>query len=159
MNQPPFVAGWLWILAEALEGGKPGQGTGFLDSTAADGSGNRGLFATLAGLNAAQASNPTTLGLSVAGHAAHVAYHMEASVRYARGDRGPFDWDSSFQPNIVDEAGWKSLQTRVRAAHDAVLQLASETQDWTEDTAGGLAATLAHVTYHLGAIRQTIKLV
>jgi hypothetical protein len=36
--------------------------------------------------------------------------------------------------------------------------LAQNTSHWDTDAAGGLAAALAHVAYHLGAIRQIVKL-
>ncbi len=59
MNLQLFVDEFRLILSEALEGGVPGQSTTFLDGTQADGGGNHGLFATLEGLNAVQASDPT----------------------------------------------------------------------------------------------------
>jgi len=158
MNDEAFVKSWLEVLQEACEGGKPGQGTAFLDGTKADGSQNHGLFATLDSLSAAQASEPTVLGTSVAAHAAHSAYHMEVGLRWAQGDRGPFDWKDSFEPRAVDEAQWKALRERVRAAYAGILELAHNTTNWDEDAAGGLAASLAHLAYHLGAIRQVVKL-
>lgn len=157
-SHPAFVDGLLHVLGEACEGGRPGAGTAFLDGTRADGSGNHGLFATLDALSAARASDPTPLGLSVAAHAAHSAYHLEVGVRWVRGDRGPFDWPGSFEPRVVDEAGWRALRERVREAYDGVVSLARGNPTWDEDAAGGLAGLLAHVVYHLGAIRQTLKL-
>lgn len=150
---------WLEVLREACEGGKPGQGTAFLDNTRADGSGNHGLLATLDSLTAQQASQPTVLGLSIAAHAAHTAYHLEVGVRWANGDKGPFDWKSSFEPGTVDQGQWSTLRSRVRAAYKSTVDLSQNTTHWDEDAAGGLAASLAHVAYHLGAIRQVVKLV
>jgi hypothetical protein len=158
MSDKAFLDGWLFVLHEACEGGRPGQSTAFLDGTKADGSGNNGLLATLDNLSAKQASDPTVLGLSIAAHAAHTAYHLEVGVRWSRGDRGPFDWPGSFEPRTVDEADWHTLRARVRAAYAATLALAQTTQHWDEDSAGGLAAALAHVAYHLGAVRQAVKL-
>ncbi|AFZ67881.1 hypothetical protein [Deinococcus peraridilitoris] len=158
MSDQAFVQGWLDVLQEACEGGQPGQGTGFLDGTRADGSGNHGLFATLDALSATQASDPTLLGLSVAAHAAHTAFHLEVGVRWAQGERGPFDWPGSFEPRTVDEAAWQDVRARVRAAYTGLVSLARRTNDWDEDAAGGLAAALAHVSYHLGAVRQIVKL-
>jgi hypothetical protein len=159
MSDKAFLDGWLFVLREACEGGRPGQGTAFLDGTKADGSGNNGLLATLDSLSAQQASDPTALGLSIAAHAAHTAYHLEVGVRWANGDKGPYDWPGSFEPKAVDDAAWYRLRARVRAAYAATLALAQSIQNWDEDAAGGLAATLAHVAYHLGALRQTVKLV
>ena len=158
MSDQVFVTGLLELLKESCEGGEPGKGTGFLENTKADGSGNAGLFATLDGLSAAQASDPTPLGTSIAGHASHVAFHFEVGVRWANGDRGPFDWKGSFAPGKVDEAAWAATRARVRAAYAAVVAHVEGVHKWTEDEAGGLAAALAHVCYHLGAMRQIQKL-
>ncbi|MFC4452232.1 DinB family protein [Deinococcus sonorensis] len=159
MSDQTWLDGTLAVLKEAVEGGTPGQGTAFLDSTKADGSDNHGLLATLSGLNAAQASDPTALGLSVAAHAAHVAYHMEVIVRWQAGERGPFDWPGSFQPAVVDDEAWTTLQARVQAAYQGLLTLAGQQAEWDQDAAGGLVGGLAHVVYHLGAVRQTLKLI
>jgi hypothetical protein len=158
MSDQAFVTGLLDLLKEACEGGEPGKGTGFLENTKPDGSGNAGVFATLDGLIAAEASDPTALGTSIAGHASHLAFHLEVSVRWANGDRGPFDWKGSFAPREVDEAAWAATRARVRAAYAAMVAHARATHDWPEDEAGGLAAALVHVAYHLGAIRQIQKL-
>jgi hypothetical protein len=158
MSQSEVVKGILEILREAFEGGRPGEGTGFVETTKKDGSRNSGVFATLEGLTAAQASQPTALGTSVASHAAHVAYHLEVTVRWMKGDRGPFDWAGSFEPGAVDNAAWAAMRTRVRAAYDGLAAKAALTTEWDEDAAGSIAASVAHAAYHLGAIRQIAKL-
>jgi hypothetical protein len=158
MNTNPYVAGFLGVLRETFEGGAPGQGTAFLDGTNPDGSANHGLFATLEQLTAQQASVPTALHSSIASQAAHTAFHMEATLKYVRGDRSINDWASSFEPRVVNDAEWIKLRQRVKKAYDDIIELASSTTEMSDDTAGGMAATLAHAAYHLGAIRQIIKL-
>jgi len=158
MNPQLFVDEFRLVLSEALEGGIPGQPTTFLDGTKADGSDNHGLFATLEGLSAAQASDPTALGLSIAAHTAHLAFHLEVVVRWEAGDHGPFDWKGSFSPSSVVEPEWDALRARVRKAYADVLEQIEKTDDWSGDAPGLLFGPLAHATYHLGAIRQTVKL-
>ncbi|UBV42549.1 DinB family protein [Deinococcus taeanensis] len=156
---PPPVQGLLDVLREAVEGGRPGHGTAFVDGTKADGSGNHGLLATLDHLSAAQASQ-SVLGTTIAAHAAHTAYHLEVIIRWERdGDRGPFDWPGSFQPAQVDEAAWTEQRRRLRAAYNEVLHFVETQRDQplTEDLLGGLSGAVAHVAYHLGAIRQLLK--
>jgi len=156
-----WAEGILDILKEAVEGGTPGQGTAFLDGTAADGSGNHGLLATLGALSAAQASRDVN-GSTVAGHARHTAFHLEVIVRWEQdGDRGPFDWKGSFQPPQVSEEEWEELQRRVRRAYDGLVAFARTQagQEASGDATGGLAGAVAHVAYHLGAIRQLVKAV
>lgn len=156
-----WAEGILDILKEAVEGGTPGQGTAFLDGTKADGSGNHGLLATLDALSAEGASRDV-FGSTIAGHARHTAFHMEVIVRWERdGDRGPFDWKGSFQPGQVSEEEWEALRGRVRAAYDELVAFA-RTRAGTEpdgDATGGLTGAVAHVAYHLGGIRQMLKVV
>ncbi len=154
MSGSPVANGLLAILREACEGGLPGEGTSFLDGTR-DGV-NNGLFATLERLAAAQASSDA-LGTSIASHAAHTAYHMEVTVRWVRGDRGPFDWPGSFEPRVVTDEQWRATCARVRAAYAGVVALAGSVPEWDEDAVGGLAGAIAHVAYHLGAIRLAAK--
>ena len=158
MNESEMVKVVLEMLREAFEGGRPGEGTGFVENTKPDGSHNSGVLATLDGLTAAQASKPTALGTSVAAHASHVAYHLEVTLRWDRGERGPFDWQGSFEPSVVDEGAWAAMRSRVRAAYEEVAALAAGKTEWSEDSAAGIAGALAHAAYHLGAIRQIAKL-
>ena len=155
------IDGILDILKEAVEGGTPGQGTAFLDGTKADGSGNHGLLATLDSIDAVQASHDVN-GTSIAGQARHAAFHMEVIVRWERdGDRGPFDWKGSFLPSQVTPDEWGALRTRVQAAYEGVVTFAQSRRaaPVDGDVTGGLAGAVAHVAYHLGAIRQMVKIV
>lgn len=157
-----WLEGILDILTEAVEGGTPGQGTAFLDGTAADGSGNSGLLATLDRLSAGQASQVVhgTTTTTIAGHARHSALHMEVVVRWERdGERGPFDRQGSFLPAAVDDGQWDELRVRLRAAYDALCAFARtrKEQEATGDATGSLTGAVAHVAYHLGAIRQLVK--
>lgn len=160
-DQQHPIDGILDILKEAVEGGTPGQGTAFLDGTKGDGSGNHGLIATLASVDAVQASQDVN-GTSIVGQARHAAFHMEVIVRWERdGDRGPFDWKSSFLPQQVNAAEWTTLRERVKVAYEDVMAFAGSRRDApvNGDTTGGLAGAVAHVAYHLGAIRQMVKIV
>lgn len=153
-----FVNAFLRVLEETLEGGKPGQGTHFLDNTKADGSSNQGFFAALNGLSAVEASAVTALGSSIASHTAHSAFHIEATLRFASGDRSPNDWQGSFEPRVVDEPEWLVQRQRLKNAYLGIVDLAHKTAVWDQDSATGMMATLAHVTYHLGAVKQILKL-
>jgi hypothetical protein len=158
MSSNSYISGFLGVLRETFEGGTPGQATAFLDGTNPDGSGNHGLLAMLETLTAEEASALTALGSSLASQAAHTAFHIEATLKYVRGDRTPNDWAGSFEPRAVNEAQWPALRERVRTAYHNIVELASSTTKLDEATAGGMAATLAHAAYHLGAMRQIIKL-
>ncbi|WP_412027408.1 DinB family protein [Deinococcus yunweiensis] len=155
------IDGILDILKEAVEGGTPGQGTAFLDGTKADGSDNHGLLAILESVDAVQASHDVN-GTTIAGHARHAAFHLEVIVRWERdGDRGPFDWKGSFLPKQVEVDEWAAVQTRVRDAYEALVAFARSRRDApvNGDVTGGLSGAVAHVAYHLGSIRQMVKVV
>ena len=153
------LEGILDILREAVEGGAAGEGTAFLDGTKADGSGNHGLLATLDSLSAEEASRDI-YGTSIAGQARHTAFHMEVMVRWEQGgERGPFDWKGSFLPAEVTPDEWQALRARVREAYTGLVLFVRTQKEkpLDGDMAGGLAGAAAHVAYHLGAMRQMLK--
>ena len=155
-----WLDGIVDILREALEGGEPGQGTAFVENTGADGV-RYGLLPTLARLSAAQASQEV-YGTSVAGHARHTAFHLEVLIRWDRdGERGAFDWKGSFLPLQTSEEEWPAVQQRLRDAYEAVVAFAASQRDQAAngDLSGSFAGAAAHAAYHLGAIRQLIKVV
>ncbi len=157
MSDSVFLKGVLEVLHEILEGGAPGQGTSVLDRTSEDGTGNAGLFATLDRLDAPRASLPALPSTSVAAHAAHTAYYFEVALLWAIGNPPKSDWPGSFEPRVVDEAKWRATRDRLRTSYEELVAHAKGRAQWDDDSAGGLAAALAHTAYHLGAIRQLTK--
>lgn len=107
-----FINAFLEVFAETFEGGKPGAGTNYLDNPKKDGSSNAGFFAVLASISAEAASSPTALGNSIAAHTAHSAFHIEATLRYAAGERSPNDWQASFLPSVVSSLEWQAQQAK-----------------------------------------------
>ncbi len=91
----------LAVLHEALEG-PPEQWSYFTDNRP-----DAGLFGTLAPLGATDASRPVT-GTSVAAHVHHVAWAMEATSAWIRGDRSKRNWKESWQ---VSAGGRRGLDT------------------------------------------------
>lgn len=81
-----FPEAMLDLLKEAFEGGLPNKGTHFLDNTKADGTGNQGLLPILEGLSAAQASDPTALGVSVTTLVAWLLWDIEVTWQLATYD-------------------------------------------------------------------------
>ena len=58
----------------------------------------------------------------------------------------------------VAAAAWADLQTRLRREYHA-LTVKLETQAiWGEEALGGTLGAIAHVAYHLGAVRQRIAM-
>jgi hypothetical protein len=117
-----------------------------------------GLLGTLGKLSAAEASRPIG-GSSIAAHAHHLAFGLEASAAWIRGDRTPRNWEESWRITSINDAGWSGLQDQLRDGFE-VLRKAIELHGTTgAESIGGAIGAVAHVAYHLGAIRQKAALV
>jgi len=139
----------LGVLAEAFEGPKQNWSY-FTDSGAAS-----GLFGTLAGLSAADASKAWG-GTTIAAHVHHAVFAVEASAGWIGGDRGPRDWQESWSVSAVNDAGWRLLQQRLRDGYEALRKAIARHASAGAEEFGGSAAAVAHTAYHLGAIRQKL---
>jgi hypothetical protein len=116
-----------------------------------------GLLPSLAKLSAAEASAiPSDGGASIAAHVDHLRYGLELLNRWSRGEN-PFvdaDYSASWKRSTVSEAGWadrqESLRREAASWRDALLQ--PRPLDDVEFM--GVVASVVHLAYHLGAIRQ-----
>jgi hypothetical protein len=138
------------LLGELVNGTPPGGGY-MLNP------GDRGLLASLDGLSAEAASRTVPGGSSIAAHADHLLYGLGLMNRWADGDENPWataDWTLSWTRTTVDEASWSARRAALR---DAAQRWVDALQSPREVNAAGLAgmiASVAHLAYHLGAIRQ-----
>ena len=101
-----------------------------------------GLLASLDRLSSAEASGSGAGGATIAAHVAHVTFGISLMNQWAAG-ASPFDsadWLAAWQTTAVDDAGWKPVVRTPR-------QLDTEERL-------GMAASVVHLAYHLGAIRQ-----
>ncbi len=133
-------------LREALEG--PGNITYFLDHDHPS-----GLFADLFQLSGEQA-HLTYCGESIAMQVQHLAFAMDVAARAIRGDRSPVDWSVSWQCHGEDQAHWHAIKQRLASAYRCLvdsIRAINVHDDLSLQTAVG---TIAHVSYHTGAIRQ-----
>ena len=119
-----------------------------------------GIAGVMKRLSAEQASlSPTPGGRTIAAHVAHATFHLVASAAWIKGDKSAADWDSSWEPATVDEAGWTRLRELLEEAHAAVVDAIRRKQDWDKPALGGAIGAIAHAAYHLGAIGQIIRIV
>jgi len=141
----------LTLLRETFEG-PAGPSTYFIDNNP-----KAGLFATIEGLNAEEASQPFGgSGASIAGHVHHVGFHLDMSSAWLRGDKEPRDWSQSWTITTLDEQGWADLRSRLRHQFEDLLRaIESEPTTRDEELATAIGA-IAHAAYHLGAIRQRL---
>jgi hypothetical protein len=124
--------------------------------------GGTSLFETLSSVSAEEASIPITAsGTSIAAQVDHIRFYLEANRDYIRGvDRGKIDWKQSWRDNEVSPEEWQQLIVNLREERDRFVELLNNFEDWTKQ--GNLLDTISaavHSAYHLGAIRQILRVV
>ena len=116
-----------------------------------------GILRSLDRLSAADASAPPPAGgASIAAHVDHLCYGFELLNRFAGGENAfdEADYSASWRRTRVSDAEWDALRQRLRlevtAWRDAVGRLDPEVPLHVT----GALASVVHLAYHLGAIRQ-----
>src|SRR5436190_3559874 len=115
-----------------------------------------GLLRSLERVPAGDASAATRTGSSIAAHVAHLAYGLSLMNRWSQGENpfGDADWASAWKRTRVTEPEWEALRNQLRdeaARWLVVLRTPREVQDVE---LSGMIGSIAHLAYHLGAIRQ-----
>ena len=142
-------------LFSELVDGTTDRGMAFVLNT-----GDIGLLRSLDKLSAADASRSANGGATIAAHAQHVRYGLSLMNQWAAEGGNPFanaKWDEAWKLSAVDDARWQEIRRG----------LGEETRRWQDVLASdrevsgveftGLAASIVHLAYHLGAIRQIHK--
>ncbi|MEN3339021.1 MAG: hypothetical protein V7647_2697 [Acidobacteriota bacterium] len=119
-------------------------------------SGDPGLLQSLDKVTAADASASVAGGASLAAHVDHLRYGLWLMNRWSAGEN-PFDaadWSASWRTASVSEGEWAQLKTgldneahRWRDALRKPVEVTATELNW-------IIASIAHLAYHLGAIRQ-----
>jgi hypothetical protein len=154
MRTTEFSASLATLFSELVSGANIPGGAYILNS------GDVGLLRSLDRLSAADASRSVNDGATIAAHVRHVRYGLSLMNRWAREGGNPFadaKWDEAWKTSRVDAAEWIDIRAG----------LAEEAQRWIvelgaprEATAlelNGMIGSVAHLAYHLGAIRQIDK--
>ncbi len=149
------LAASLTALFSELVDGAPGGGNAFILN-----SGDAGLLRALETLSAADASASVNDGATIAAHARHVSYGLSLMNRWARDGGNPFadaKWDDAWNTSRVDDAEWAAIRRELVAESHAWCAALGEDREVTSSELSGLIASIAHLAYHLGAIRQIAK--
>jgi hypothetical protein len=116
-----------------------------------------GLLRALENLPAAEASRiPAGRTSSVAAHVDHLRYGLELMNRWNRGE-DPFaeaDYSASWARVTVTDEEWAALRTEFRIQAEAWALALQDTRPLDDITLTGIVASVVHLAYHLGAIRQ-----
>jgi hypothetical protein len=118
--------------------------------------GDPGLLASLDRLSAAAASAPTPAGSSIAAHVDHLRYGLSLMNQWSAGGN-PFDhadWSASWTRLRVNEAEWRTLRDQLRGEASRWLEALRVPRDVSEMELNDVVGSVAHLAYHLGAVRQ-----
>jgi hypothetical protein len=144
------LAKTLATLFSELVFGAPSSGGYMLNA------GDEGLLTSLDRLSAAAASAVTPTGSSVAAHVDHLRYGLSLMNRWHAGEN-PFedaDWSVSWSKRTVADDEWRMLRADLRVEADRWLTALRTPRDVQEIELNGMMGSIAHLAYHLGAIRQ-----
>lgn len=139
------------LFAELADGAPTGGGAFITNS------GDAGLLRSLDALSAADASRSLHGGATVAAHARHVAYGLSLMNRWAREGGNPFadaTWDAAWKTSVVADQEWKQIRDDLRTQAGRWRESLATPRDAQEIELRGMIASIAHLAYHLGAIRQ-----
>lgn len=117
------------------------------------------VFETLATISAEEASRPISpTCATVAAHVEHMAFYMDITVRFVRGERPQVDWTEIWRTvSAVTPEEWAASQKRLRNTYEEVRKLARSMETWGgENEMGGAMALLMHNAFHLGQIRHAL---
>ena len=121
-------------------------------------SGDPGLLRSLDRLTAEAASKRSAAGTaSIAAHVDHVCYGLDLMNRWSDGEPNPWstaDWTASWQRGTVTHGEWDALRERLRQSTRRWRAALAMPRELSRVELNGVIASIAHLAYHLGAIRQ-----
>ena len=132
-----------------------------VNGAAADGAyilnaGDEGLLRSLDKLSATAASALTGTGSSIAAHADHLRYGLSLMNRWSAGENpfGSADWSTSWTKTTVSDAEWQTRRAELCTEAIRWLDTLRTPREVQLIELNGIVGTVAHLAYHLGAIRQ-----
>jgi hypothetical protein len=140
----------LATLFSELVDGAPASGAYMLNA------GDEGLHRSLDKLDAAAASALTRTGSSIAAHVDHLRYGLSLMNQWSAGEN-PFkdaDWSVSWKKTVVSEEEWRTRRAQLREETGRWLKALRTPREVQEIELNGVIGSIAHLAYHLGAIRQ-----
>lgn len=90
----------------------------------------------------------------------HVRYGLSLMNRWAREGGNPFasaTWDEAWKTSAVDGTSWDEIRRGLRDETHRWLDALKAPRDVADVEMAGMVGSVAHLAYHLGAIRQINK--
>jgi hypothetical protein len=122
--------------------------------------GDEGLLRSLDKLTAAEASALTPTASSIAAHVDHLRYGLSLMNRWGNGEDpfGDADWSASWHKTTVSDQAWQQLRAELREEAAGWLAALRNPRQVDDSELSGMIGSVAHLAYHLGAIRQINQL-
>jgi len=117
---------------------------------------DEGLLRSLDKLSAHAASALTATGSSIAAHVDHLRYGLSLMNRWSAGENpfGTADWSTSWKKTTVSDEEWRTRRAELRTEATRWLEALRTPRDLQPIELNGIVGSIAHLAYHLGAIRQ-----
>jgi hypothetical protein len=138
-----------------LADGAPQKGGAFILN-----SGDIGLVRSLDKLSAGAASRSVNDGATIAAHVQHVRFGLSLMNRWASEGGNPFadaKWDEAWKTTAVDSSEWEEIRQGLREEVDRWIEALRSPREATAPELSGMIGSIAHLAYHVGAIRQIDK--
>ena len=144
------ISNTLTTLFSELVNGAPKDGAYILNA------GDEGLLRSLDKLSAPAASALTPTGSSIAAHVDHLRYGLSLMNRWSAGENpfGTADWSTSWKKTDVSEEEWRTRRAELRSETARWLEALGTPREVQATELNGIVGSIAHLAYHLGAIRQ-----
>ena len=155
MMKTTDIAPSLMRLFSELVDGAIESGGAFILNT-----GDVGLMESLEKLSDADASRSVDGGATIAAHAQHLRYGLSLMNRWATEGGNPFadaKWDEAWKLSAVDQRQWQEIREGLRDETRRWLEILKSGKAVNDIELTGMIASVAHLAYHLGAIRQINK--
>jgi hypothetical protein len=122
--------------------------------------GDIGLLKSLDHVSAAAASRSTSDGATIAAHTQHVRYGLSLMNEWAAKGGNPFanaKWDEAWKIKAVGDDQWKEIRDGLRDEAHRWIEVLKTPREANGVEFTGLASSIVHLAYHMGAIRQIDK--
>ena len=142
------------LFSELVDGANHPRGAFILNS------GDEGLIGSLDKLSSGDASRSVDGGATIAAHAQHVRYGLSLMNRWAIEGGNPFadaKWDEAWRISVVNDGEWREIRDGLRDESRRWLDALGAPRDVSKVELNGMIGSIAHLAYHLGAIRQIAK--
>ena len=151
MRTHEIAASLTTLFSELVDGAAQGGGAYILNS------GDAGLMQSLDKLSAADASHSANGGATIAAHARHLQFGLSLMNRWASEGGDPFSdakWDEAWKTSVVGDAEWAEIRAGLRDEARRWVDALGTPRDVPAVALNGMIGSIAHLAYHLGAIRQ-----